>query len=425
MNYFPTDRFMTNYLSVNIFLPLEDRSCAENAIAFKCLKYGSRALPTRTAIQEKAQDAYDATLTMGGISKKGDIQQITSRLITLDDAVLPAGSGVNDTATSLFADVLLDPLSDENGFSEQYTDETRNEIFDKIKVMESSKSYFAEKRCCQEMFRNELSGIEQHGSNTALKAVTPKSAFDAYRKTLSEAPIEIYYCGRGNIDKIVRTFEPRLSSLRKDVHSFPATAVKYSSDFVREVRETDNINQSHLVIGFRLGATEQDGNRPVLLMLNELYGHGTLSKLFMNVREKESLCYAISSRMSILKGTMIVSCGINRSRKDEAQEGIFHQLDEIRNGHITASELEAAKRSLRSAFLQVHDSPEAPARWYLDRMLAGRVASPEEEYESVATLTIEEIANAARRITGDTIYFLEGTLDSGECSDESEAPSDA
>ena len=424
LTYLSTDQFMMNYLAVNSFHPLNDQTCADNSIAFKLLKRGSRTLPTRTMIQERAQDAYNASLTFGAISKKGDIQQITHRVVALDDSVLPKGTNVSEESLHLMTSILFDPLVENNGFREQYVNEQRKEIHDKLRSLESDKFYYAEKRCTEIMYHDERSGIDMLGSRDALNAVTPETALKSYRRTLSESPIEILYGGREDRDKIAQLFYDCFSPIRKNVLSFPETMITYKSPSVKEVHEKQKISQSHLVISFRLGSSEKDGERPVLLMLNEIFGHGTLSKLFMNVREKKSLCYAIYSKLGLMKGTMIVSCGIDSSRKEEAQKEIFHQLEEIQKGNITVLELEAARKSLKSDLRQINDSPASPLDWYLNRLLSGRVVTPDQEVQAIEKITTEDIALAAQKITPDTIYFLEGSSSSDVPVEEREADPD-
>jgi len=51
-------------------------------------------------------------------------------------------------------------------------------------------------------------------------------------------------------------------------------------------------------------------------------------------------------------------------------------------------------------------------------MLVGRDDSPEDAAAAIETVTAEDIANMAKRVTLDTIYFLNGTLKPDEGSDE-------
>ena len=185
---------------------------------------------------------------------------------------------------------------------------------------------------------------------------------------------------------------------------------------MKEIVEGQPVQQGKLSLGFRTGLTEADGGRAVMLMLNDIYGSGPVSKLFMNVREKLGLCYYCSSAMDLIKGTMMVNCGIDPAKKEIAQAEILHQLDEIRQMHITDAEFDAAKKSLRSAIRQVYDEPSSMEMWWLGRMLSGRDTSPEDEIDRIEGVTKADVASAAQKIQLDTVYFMNGT--GGEVADD-------
>ena len=104
-----------------------------------------------------------------------------------------------------------------------------------------------------------------------------------------------------------------------------------------------------------------------LLVLNALYGGSANSRLFVNVREKMSLCYYASSMLDKLKGLMVVSSGVEFGDFDRAQEAILAQLDEIRQGKITDDELSAAVRFVVNSFRSRLDSQ---SQYFNDAMAA-------------------------------------------------------
>jgi hypothetical protein len=156
-------------------------------------------------------------------------------------------------------------------------------------------------------------------------------------------------------------------------------------------------------------AEPYDGEKEydVLRVFNCIFGSGTQSKLFMNVREKLSLCYHCSSRI-YSKGVMMVTSGIEPANYDKARNEILAQLDEIRNGNISDEEMDSAKKRLRNSMLSVGDSAEAIHSWYVNNRIFGIEASPEELIAKIERVTKEEVAAAAKKVTLDTEYFLCG-----------------
>ena len=157
----------------------------------------------------------------------------------------------------------------------------------------------------------------------------------------------------------------------------------------------------------RTGITASDPDYPALVLLNSVYGSGVTSKLFVNVREKRSLCYYASSAVEKFKGLMIVSSGISFDQYETARDAILAELDACRRGEITPEELESARRSLISAVRAGLDTPAALDDWYIG-MSIEPCDDPETMLQKLPALTVEDVVRAARRITTDTIYFLKG-----------------
>ena len=98
----------------------------------------------------------------------------------------------------------------------------------------------------------------------------------------------------------------------------------------RFVEEALDVTQGKLVLGFRLGECMEDPDRAAIHVFNAVYGSGATSKLFMNVREKLSLCYYASSAVILRKGLMIVSSGISFENFEAAKAEILAQLEAVK-----------------------------------------------------------------------------------------------
>ena len=80
------------------------------------------------------------------------------------------------------------------------------------------------------------------------------------------------------------------------------------------------MTQGKLAMGFRTGIDAWDEDYPALMLLNAVYGGTTTSKLFLNVRERLSLCYYASSGLMKYKDVMLVSSGVEFSKVGQAQD---------------------------------------------------------------------------------------------------------
>ena len=188
------------------------------------------------------------------------------------------------------------------------------------------------------------------------------------------------------------------------------TNVVRTASGVKEVREECVGKQGNLVMGFRTGTVLSDGDYPKMALMSEIYGGSPSSKLFMNVREKMSLCYYCVSVPEAIKGIMLVRAGIENKNFETAKNAILEQLEFMKSGKFTEEELYNAKLSLINAYREISDNPQSLQNWYMGRMLSDISQSPEEAIEVVKNITKDEIVATAKKVTLDTVYFLEGVM---------------
>ena len=417
----PTEKFKSGWLTMHFITPLSEGTAAQRALVPRVLRRGCAAYPTISDITKQLQTLYNASLSSGGVSKLGETQIITQTAWMLENCVVPDGTDVLGGVLSLFRDVWFSPLLREGAFDGAYIAGEKRSLADAIRAKINNKNAYAAMRCAQEMCRGERYAVSENGTEKTVAAASPRSVFAAYNGLLRSMPCEIYYVGRSPAEPIAEALRRAFADVKRSAFVHTATDVVRRAPSVREVTEEQPTAQAKLSLGFRMGACEADGKLPQMLLFNELFGASPTAKLFMNVREKLSLCYYCSSRIENLKGTMLVSCGIENEKKQAAQDEILAQLADIREGRITDAEMDAAKKSLRCAFMQLGDDPASMARWDFGRRLSGRTdATPEDDLAAIEALGRDDIAALARDITLDTVYFMRAAGDAADTDEEDE-----
>ena len=169
-----------------------------------------------------------------------------------------------------------------------------------------------------------------------------------------------------------------------------------------------DVTQAKLAIGLRTPITAESDLYPALVLLSTVYGGGVSSKLFHNVREKLSLCYYAGSAVEKYKGVMVVSSGVETADLPRAEREILRQLEDCKNSIITDDELEAARRYVLSSLRAGLDSPGRLEDFSLGQAIAGLTGTMEDLAERIQTVTRHDVAAAARTLTLDTVFTLEG-----------------
>ena len=171
--------------------------------------------------------------------------------------------------------------------------------------------------------------------------------------------------------------------------------------------ERDKINQSKLVIGYNLIDLTPVEAQYALQIYLYLLGLGPNSKLFTNVREKESLCYSIGVTARYVNSLMMVTAGIDAVNFDKTIDLIDKQISDMCNGNFKAKDIEAAKLSLKSSYQELLESPHSiinfsEASYYLN------YDPIKKRIKKIDLVTKEDIINVAKKIKLNTIYLLEG-----------------
>ena len=145
-----------------------------------------------------------------------------------------------------------------------------------------------------------------------------------------------------------------------------------------------------------------------MLLADSIYGAGTFSKLFNNVREKLSLAYYAASRLNKYNGIVLVDAGIEFENFKKAYDEICIQLKALKDGEISDDEFNFSKIAAINALDSYYDDQRYMQLYVLDCIYLGIEADIEKFKEKINAVTKEEIKAAAEKIKENTVYFLTG-----------------
>lgn len=405
-----TNKFKSSYFSMTLLTPLDRQTASEQALLPWVLRRGCRTYPDLQTISAALDDLYGGVIEPM-VSKKGETQCIGFAASFLDDAYALNGEQILEPASRMLGELLLHPHTSQGIFCEEYVDSERSNLIDRIRAQMNDKRQYSVSRLTQEMCRDEAFGVDKLGDEDRVRAITPDSLWQRYQAVLSTAQVELYYCGSADFSRVEQALLAALADLPVN-DSRQGAGCRVASGVDREprlVEEQMDVTQGKLAIGFRTGGIHAcDEEYPALMLLNAVFGGTSMSKLFMNVREKLSLCYFASSMVEKHKGLMMVSSGIEFEKYHQAKEEILAQLEACRRGEITNDELEGARSIVMTALQTTLDSQGRMADYWLGQAVAGLEEDPEQLARRLELVGVEQVARAARRLELDTIYFLKG-----------------
>lgn len=397
-------RYKTNRISVSLILPLERETASVNALIPGVLRKGTKSCPDFTEFSKKLAMFYGMRVGYG-VTAVGDCQVMTLSADVIDDSYALNAEPLLKEAGRILAEVVLEPVMEEGAFRETDIELEKQSLIDLIESEINEKRYYALNRAMSVLCAGEPAGVNKYGYIEDVKKISPRSAAEAYAGLLETARIEVMFVGCGDPNQAKQILEQAFSGIKRNPRRFDVFTVKKEA-VLKEETDRMNVAQSKLVLGFRTAVRPDDEAIDAVRLMLALYGGTPSSKLFLNVREKMSLCYYCAARPNVSKGLAFVDCGVEHQNIEKAKAEILRQLDCIRNGEFTEEELQHAKLSMVNSFRSVGDSAGAVEGWYLSQVLYGTQNSPEAEAEKIAGISRDAVIQAAVNMKLDTVYLL-------------------
>ncbi|MBE6678196.1 MAG: insulinase family protein [Ruminococcaceae bacterium] len=400
-----TDKFKSNLMIVELRCPLKKETATHNSLITNVLSRCCREYPTLRQFNVALEELYAADLD-AYVSKIGEVQKVCFKLSCIENKYTYDGADVLAGGMRLLGEMIFNPLLEDGVFPLNVVNSEKKNLKEEIEALKDDKSRFALNRCVKNMCPDEPYSVATAGDVEVLAAITPKELKESYDALIATPPVSIYFVGREDPDKVREYCDKYLPFAPRKTELF-RTDVKVADGEVKRITEMSDAVQSRLCMGFRTARSIGDDDYSALLLACDVLGSPS-GKLFVNVREKMGLCYYCHPLLDGVKGLLIVSAGIAAEDREKAEKAILKQIEDLKQGNITESELKSAKAAALNAYKEITDSPSSVIGWYSTRRGLGLSLTPEQMAAKIESTTAEDIARAAKDIMPDTFYMLEG-----------------
>jgi predicted Zn-dependent peptidase len=403
-------KLKTTNLGVYIHRSLNKNDASMNALLPYVLKRACRLCPDMEASSKYLEELYGAYLG-ASIFKRGDDQIIYFDAEAISDRYTPNNENLLAHLTELILSILFEPVTKDGAFDAEIVAQEKKNAINRINALVNDKRSYASIRCQAEMCQGEAFAISRLGTEDGINAITPKSLYDYYKSIITSSVIDIFVCGDADIDSAASKLREFTDKLSFTDASSPKTQILKKDAPVKTVTDRMEVTQGKLAIGFRTGIAPTDKDYPALVVFNSVFGAGAHSKLFNNVREKLSLAYYASSQLERYKGLLLVNAGVEFKNFKLAYDESLVQLEEIRKGNISDLEFDSSIKAITNSYNSTYDDQRSMAIFSLGEIIAGTNETIEDKLAAIKKVTKEQVAAVAKKLTLDTVYFLEGKED--------------
>lgn len=400
-----TTQFKTVNFSIKWRRALTAKSASERTVLTNVLQHSNAKYTTTAAFRSFLDDLYGTVLYFD-TSKRGNEHTVLMNVEAVNDHYL-ANTSVLNEVLGLLHTAIFEPNLENGAFKESIVEREKKTVIQRIESIFDDKSRFAQQRLQQILRPNEPASISANGTVEDIQNITSASLFEAYQSMLANDKIDIYVAGDINEDEIVAKLKKALPFNDRIPEEIPAVLPQQhpQNDYVREQQE---MKQGKMHIGFSTPVRFGNPDFAKMQIFNGVFGGYPHAKLFMNVREKESLAYYASSSYASHYGLVFVVSGIEPKNEEKALSLIKEQLAVMQAGDITNLELEQTKAMLTNQLKESLDSARGQIEifdQYKDLPEEFAVETWANKWKAV---TKEDVVEMAKQVQLEAVYFLCG-----------------
>ncbi len=298
-----------------------------------------------------------------------------------------------EQAFSLFLDCLLNSTFPEAEFARE-----RALLLQDILTREDQPSGVAFDLFAHTLYRKHPYRLPLLGEHAAVANLTPEELRRYQAEFMNPSQMTLSIVGDIQPERVIGLVREAFSARGTGAAS-PLVAPEPSFDQNREARRSLNRAQSHLVLGF-LGARVTDPWRYALEVLSTILS-GQGGRLFLELRDKRSMAYSVSSFSveGVDPGYFGVYIGTSPQKVDAAADAIRTELSRVRQERISPLELDRAKQNLIGGHeIGLQRNSARAALLALDSCYGVGLENFARYAERIAAISADEVLEVAQRI---------------------------
>lgn len=400
-----TDKFKTISIMLMMKAPLQEELTTARALIPHILNGGSTNYPNRKLIKQKLDGMYGATLSPD-VLKKGENHIITFRMEIPADQFLNVSNSLLKSSLELLHEVVYSPMLENGVFDSAIVEQEKRSLKQRLASMYNEKMLYANVRLIEEMFKGEPYQLPAFGREEDIASLNASSIYQVYEELLQNARFDLFIVGAFNENKVKLMVQDVFSEQYNNKPIKMISSDRKGVNGVKVIQDKMDVKQGKLLLGYRTFSTIQDEDYEATRVANAIFGRFPSSKLFINVREKESLAYFVLSQIESNKGLLITMAGIDFDNYERAVEIIREQEYAMKEGDFTEVEVEQGKAMLISLLLEAHDTPLGIMDISIQAIESGLSNKIKDQIKRISMVSKSDVIRAANKWELDTIYFL-------------------
>lgn len=404
LNTLDAQKFNRCRITIRFQYPACRETATASAVLPLVLERCCADYPDMTLLSRRLAKLYGADLSVDN-STNGANRVLTVSVTGIKDEFALEGEDLTAEYANLVFGVAFRPYLVNGRFDEEALAIERGKLRQQLQAEVNDKRLYCVRQARRRFFGDSLAGVERDGYLEEVDGVTPQLLTQVYEEMLCRASIEVTAIGAK--DETVRRLLLAALEGRKRDWQAPLPGLFMPRRQPDHQVETMDMVQAKLCLLFTAGRCTGAQEIAASRLAMALYGGSVTSRLFLNVREKQSLCYYCSSSYTSVTGCMMVDSGVEPANARKAEAAILKELAQLCDGPITDEEMEDCRRGLLSSLESVEDSLSGLEGWYFAEIArGGPVSTPAQARAALEQVTKEQVRQVLRQFTLSVSYLL-------------------
>ncbi len=411
-----TDKFKTVTVKINFKRKVNKEEITKRNMIINMLCDSTEKLGTKRLMTIETENLYDLYYRgMNYISGKYNVMGFDITFLNEEYTE----KGMLDKSIKFLSDLIFNPNIEKTRTGIKFNEDSfklaYNLLKDDIMSSKENPDKYSKTRCLENMEPDSIISYRSCGYIEDLEKLNSKDLYKYYTTILNSDIIDIFVIGNVNERHIKKVIEDNFSNIKtlkkpSESHFIKARRTRF---LPKTIIEKQKINQSKLVLGYKIDKMSDFELRYVLNVYSYILGGGPDSKLFKNVREKNSLCYYISSVGVPLNSILTINAGINKEDLKKTLSLIKREVYNMKKGKFSNDDIIKAKITYVNSLKELEDDPESLISLYagIEYLNSDDIDT---RFLKINKVTKKDVMNLAKKIHLDIIYLLEGETNGEE-----------
>ena len=404
-HFIPTKEFKTITLRVVFHTPIVKEDITKRLVLSDILFQSSNKYRSKRELTIQAEELYAADISIH-LQRVGNYLFTNFNLQVLEDQYTEEGN--LEKSFAFLQEILFSPDVKKSSFSKEKLDIVKNKVRVNIDSMKEDAKGYSLLRLMENYDKESPISYRMIGYLEDLEKIDGENLYETYQKMIQHDYVDIFVIGdfdsQEMLEKVKKYFHFPTVKKRKKPYALSNKKIRKRKLYAKE---TISNSQSKLGIVCPLSKMSDYEKNYSMVLANLILGGGTDSKLFQNVREKNSLCYTIYSNYQKLDQALIISAGIDRVNYKKTVELIQKNIGMMKKGKITNQEIQMAKEFYLSSLESVYESQNSMIHECMAESILG-LDPIDQRREIMRNVKKGDIVKASKKIHMDTIFLLEG-----------------